>query len=204
MQLSRKALIFVFTAVLGAGVAAQRGGGGTRITAGQECPPGTTEVRPGSCQAPSTPPPSIVDYRPRSTLVTAEHKVPKAKFPVIDVHSHQGQLTAESMKELVSTMDPLNLRVLTLADNISGDRLVQTIATINASPYKDRFRALAGINFSNVGPGWADKAIAQLRADIKAGALGVGEVGKQFGLRITKPDGSRLHVDDPEIDPLWD
>ena len=35
-------------------------------------------------------------------------------------------------------------------------------------------------------------------------ALGVGEVGKQFGLRITKPDGSRLKVDEPLIDPLWD
>ena len=63
---------------------------------------------------------------------------------------------------------------------------------------------LAGIDFRNVGPGWADKAIQQLRADIKAGALGVGELPKQFGLRITKPDGSRLNVDDPEIDPLWD
>ena len=102
--------------------------------------------------------------------------MPKAKFPVIDIHSHQGQLTQDSMKRLVETMDPLNLRVLTLADNISGDRLVQTIAAINASPYKDRFRALAGIDFRNVGPGWADKAIQQLRADIKAGALGVGEV----------------------------
>ena len=33
-------------------LAAQRGGGGTRIAPGQECPPGTTETRPGSCQAP--------------------------------------------------------------------------------------------------------------------------------------------------------
>jgi predicted TIM-barrel fold metal-dependent hydrolase len=204
MRFSKFFLVALVSAVIGASVAAQRGPAGTRIQPGQECPPGTTETRPGNCQAPSTPPPSILDYRPRSTLVTAEHKVPRAKFPVIDVHSHQGQLTADSMKELVSTMDPLNLRVLTLADNISGDRLVQTIAAINASPYKDRFRALAGIDFRNVGPGWAEKAIAQLHADIKAGALGVGEIGKQFGLRITKPDGSRLHVDDPNIDPLWD
>ena len=206
MRFSKTALIVLLSALVGAGLAAQgmRGGGGTRIQPGQECPPGTTETRPQTCQAPSEPAPSILDYRPRSTLVTAEHKVPKAKFPVIDVHSHQGQLTLESMKELVSTMDPLNVRVLTLADNLSGDRLVKTVEAINASPYKDRFRALAGIDFRNVGPGWADKAIAQLRADIKAGALGVGEVGKQFGLRITKPDGSRLHVDDPEIDPLWD
>src|SRR6185436_1634365 len=203
MRFSRIVVVVLMSGVVGAGLAAQRGGG-TRITAGQECPPGTTETRPGSCQAPSSPAPSIVDYRPKSTLVTAAHMVPKAKFPVIDIHSHQGQLTPDAMKRLVETMDPLNLRVLTLADNISGQRLVQTVAAINASPYKDRFRALAGINFSNVGPGWADKAIEQLRADIKAGALGVGEVGKQFGLRITKPDGSRLKVDDPDIDPLWD
>lgn len=203
MRLSKFFLVALVSAVIGASVAAQRGGG-TRIQPGQECPPGTTETRPGNCQAPSEPPPSILDYRPRSTLVVAEHKVPKAKFPVIDVHSHQGQLTAESMKELISTMDPLNLRVLTLADNLSGDRLVKTIEAINASPYKDRFRALAGIDFRNVGPGWADKAIAQLHADIKAGALGVGELPKQFGLRVMKPDGTRLHVDDPNIDPLWD
>src|ERR1700754_1393725 len=119
MQISRTALVIIFSGAIGAGLAAQRGGGGTRIAAGQECPPGTTETRPGSCQAPQTAPPSIVDYRPKSTLVTSEHKVPKAKFPVIDIHSHQGSLTQDSMKRLIETMDPLNLRVLTLADNIS-------------------------------------------------------------------------------------
>src|SRR5918993_5293397 len=103
------ALVISVTAV--AALTAQRGGG-TRIAPGQECPPGTTEVRPGNCQAPSEPAPSILDYRPRSTLVTVEHKVPRAKFPVIDIHSHQGQLNPESMQRLVSTMDPLNLRVL--------------------------------------------------------------------------------------------
>ena len=50
----------------------------------------------------------------------------------------------------------------------------------------------------------ATRRSQQLEADIKAGAIGVGEVGKQFGLRTTKPDGSRLKVDDPELDPLWD
>src|SRR5262245_25600031 len=123
MRFTRTALIVFISGALGAGLAAQRGGGGQRIQPGQECPPGTTEVRPGSCQAPSSAAPSIIDYRPRTTLVTAEHKVPKAKFPVIDIHSHQGSINAESMKRLVETMDPLNLRVLTLADNISGERL---------------------------------------------------------------------------------
>ena len=47
---------------------------------------------------------------------------------------------------------------------------------------KDRVRVLTGINFRNVGPGWAEKAIAQLEADVAAGAVGIGEIGKGFGL----------------------
>jgi hypothetical protein len=100
-------------------------------------------------------------------------------------------------------MDKLNLRVMVSADNSSGDRLTRALAAINASTHKDRFRVLAGINFSNVGPDWGARAVAQLEADIKAGAVGVGEVPKSFGLRNRKPDGSRLRIDDPELDPIW-
>ena len=98
-------------------------------------------------------------------------------------------------------MDKLNVRVLVSADNLSGDRLTRSLQAINASPYKDRFRVLAGIDFRNVGPGWGAKAVAQLEADVKAGAVGVGEVAKSFGLTIRKPDGSRLKVDDPGARP---
>ena len=63
--------------------APQGGRGGRASTppdANGECPKGTTLVRIGSCQAPEFPAPSIVDYRPKSTLVTEAHLVPKAKF----------------------------------------------------------------------------------------------------------------------------
>src|SRR4029077_12547823 len=84
-------------------------------------------------------------------------------------------------------------------------RLQKTIASIRASEkMKDRVRVLAGINFQNVGPGWAQKAIAQLEADVAAGAVGVGEISKGFGLSTKKPDGSRLKLDDPELDPIWE
>src|SRR5262245_61888554 len=113
-----------------------RGGmGGTRIKPGDECPPGTTEVRPGACQAPEFPAPSILDYRPRSTLVTAEHKVPKAKFPAIDIHGHANLSTPEALASMVKELDALNVRVYVSADNSSGDRLVRTLQTVNASPY---------------------------------------------------------------------
>jgi predicted TIM-barrel fold metal-dependent hydrolase len=68
---------------------------------------------------------------------------------------------------------------------------------------KDRVRVLAGVDFSNVGPGWADKAVKQLNADIAAGAVGVGEILKFVGLREKKADGSRLKIDDPDLDPVW-
>jgi predicted TIM-barrel fold metal-dependent hydrolase len=163
-----------------------------------------TEVRPQSCQAPEFPVPSIVDYRPRSTLVAEEHLVPRARFPVVDVHGHAGQLSNPGVIEsMVASLDEINVQVYIAADNVSGDRLVQTLAAIEASPFKDRFRVLAGIDFRNVGPGWGERAVAQLEADIAAGAIGVGEISKSFGLTITKPDGSRLHIDDPELDPIW-
>ncbi|MGQ0737180.1 MAG: amidohydrolase family protein [Acidobacteriota bacterium] len=196
--------IAVVMVALASGVGARQGRGGSRIGPAEQCPPGTTQTRPGSCQAPEMPAPSILDYRPRSTLVTAEHKVPKAKFPAIDIHGHApGLSTADGLARLVAAMDALNLRVMVSADNSSGTRLVRTLEVINASPHKDRFRVLAGIDVRDVGPGWAEGAVRQLEADIKAGAVGVGEVPKSFGLNIRKRDGSRLRVDDPELDPLW-
>jgi uncharacterized protein len=184
---------------------AQRGQG-TSIKPGEECPPGMTEVRPGNCQAPTMPPPSIVDYRPHSTLVTAAHPVPRAKYPAIDFHGHPGNrvMSAQALATMVSELDQLNVGLMVAADNLSGDRLRQALATITASPQKDRVRVLAGIDFRDVGPGWADKAVQQLEADIKAGAVGVGEISKSLGLSITKRDGSRLKIDDPDLDPIWE
>jgi uncharacterized protein len=204
MSRSTVVAVLLGLGVLGAAAAAQQGGARIRISPGESCPPGTTETRPGACQAPDTAPPSIVDYRPRSTLVTDAHPVPKAKFPAIDVHGHPPALTSpEAINNVVAAMDALNIRVLVSADNSSGERLTRSLQAINASPHKDRFRVLAGIDFRNVGPGWGDKAVRQLEADIKAGAAGVGEIAKSFGLTTRKPDGSRLKVDDPELDPIW-
>jgi uncharacterized protein len=185
-----------------------RGGGrGTPIPAGESCPPGTTEIRPRSCMAPELPAPSIVDYRPHSTLVVPVHMVKTAKYPAIDFHGHpQGLLSsAEGLATMGAALDSLNVRMMISADNSSGDRLKNALANIRASEkMKDRVRMLAGINFQNVGPGWAQKAVAQLEADVAAGAVGVGEIPKSLGLSIKKPDGSRLKIDDPELDPIWD
>ncbi len=188
---------------------AQPGGfrGGTTIGPGEQCPAGTTEIRPRTCMAPETPAPSIVDYRPRSTLVVPEHPVPRAKYPVIDFHGHPGGAIGnpDNMAKLQGELDALNVRLMIAAENMSGERLQRAVALINASPtMKDRVRVFAGINFQNVGPGWAERAVQQLEADVAAGAVGVGEISKGLGLSIRKPDGSRLRIDDPELDPIWE
>src|SRR4029079_2503685 len=74
----------------------------TSIKPGESCPPGTTEIRPRSCMGPEDAAPSILDYRPRSTLVVPEHVVKTARYPAIDFHGHpQGMLgSVESLAHL--------------------------------------------------------------------------------------------------------
>jgi uncharacterized protein len=205
---SRALLVATFgTAFLGHALSAQPGGDrATSIRPGESCPPGMTEIRPRSCMRPQEDAPSILDYRPRSTLVTPAHLVKKARYPAIDFHGHpQGMLgSVESLARLGADLDGLNVRMIIVANNVSGDALKRMIATINASPaMKDRVRVLAGINFQNVGPGWAERAVAQLEADVAAGAVGIGEIPKDFGQTIRKANGSRLALDDRELDPIW-
>ena len=173
----------------------------TPLTASGECPPGQTEVRAGRCQAPEFPPPSIVDYRPKSTLVVEAHPVPKAKFPVVDIHSHQAA-TGESMGRLVREMDALNLRVLNNLSGGSGERLKQNVQAIRGGPYRDRFSVFANLDFAGFAPGWGAKTAAQLEQDVKNGAIGL-KIFKDLGMTTRKGDGSRIAIDDVELDPVW-
>ena len=172
------------------------------------CPAGTTEIRPGRCMAPSAPAPSILDYRPHTTLVVPEHIKRTAKFPVIDWHGHPDDpflATTEGLSSLGAELDGINVRVMVVADDMTGEELRRAAELVRSSPsMKDRVRFLAGIDFRDVGPGWSARATAQLERDVAAGAVGVGELSKRFGLSIKKADGTRLKLDDPELDPIWD
>jgi predicted TIM-barrel fold metal-dependent hydrolase len=166
--------------------------------------PGQLRPRPGTGEQPEFPPPSIVDYKPRTTLVVPVHKVPKAKFPVIDIHGHPPDVSSpEAVKNLVGLMSPLNLQMMVQTNSGSGDRLHQSLTSIAASGHKDRVAVFTNVSLRDVGPGWGARAASQLAADVKAGALGLGEIGKTLGLGTRKSDGTRLTVDDPELDPLW-
>ena len=183
------------------------------VVAGQDRPealpaptrPGGQRARPGDGRTPEFPEPTITQYKPRSTLKAAQHPVPKAKFPVIDIHSHQPTpISEEQFATVVRGMDANNLRVLVNASGAQGDRLVRAVTALEASRFTNRMVQFTDIDFRNVGPGWSAKAVAQLEADTQAGALGIGEISKAFGLRIRKADGTRLKIDDPELDPVWE
>jgi len=181
-----------------------RGGGGVPIGPGEECPAGMTEWRPGACRAPEFPAPSILDYRPRTTLVTTETPVPRAKFPVVDSHNHT-TITAQNIDQMIRDMDALNLRVLV---NLSGgsnpDQVKQKVDFIRNSPHADRFRVFANVEWNGAGgPGWAENAVSQLEQSVANGAVGL-KIAKNLGLTARAADGTRLRVDDPALKPIWD
>ena len=64
-------------ASVGAGLVA----GVPRIAAPQTPPPVASEAQQGAALA-------LDDFQPRSMLVVPEHPVERARFPVVDVHTH--------------------------------------------------------------------------------------------------------------------
>ena len=161
--------------------------------------------RPGQDRQPTLPPPTILEYQPQSTLVVPEHEVPRARFPVVDLHGHPPTLDSrENIDRVIAAMDELNIQVMVQARPSSGDRLRSQIEAVREAGYQDRFVFFASLDLSDVGPGSGARIAAQLEEDVAAGAVGIGEIGKGFGLTTRKADGTRLQMDDPELDIVWE
>ena len=166
-------------------------------------PPGQIRPRPAEGRKPELKPPTILEYKPKSLLVVPQHPVSRAKFPVIDMHSHQPTpISAGEFDRVMKGMEANNLRVLVNLSGSSGSRLRQGVEALRASKYTDRMVLFANVDFGGVGPGFGARAARQLEADVKAGAVGL-KVFKDLGMFDRKADGSRLRVDDPELDPIW-
>ncbi|MDO6517877.1 amidohydrolase family protein [Zobellia uliginosa] len=145
---------------------------------------------------------SFEDYNPKSTLVVPGHEISKAKYPFVDIHSHQRNMGASRLKSLVADMDALNEAVMVNLSGGSGSGLAESVDNI-AKNYPNRFVVFANVDFDGAGkPGWTEKAVAQLEADIKNGAKGL-KVFKSLGLRNVDNEGKRLAVDDERLDPIW-
>src|SRR5438067_10503372 len=143
---------------------------------------GQIRPRPAEGRQPEWPPPNIREYKPHSTLVVPQHPVPRAKFPVIDIHSHHPTpISPEQYEKVVKAMDQLNIRLIINLSGSWGENLRRGLAGIKSGPYPDRMVVFANIDFSNVGPGFGQHAARQLEDDIKAGTVGL-KLFKNLGL----------------------
>jgi predicted TIM-barrel fold metal-dependent hydrolase len=155
--------------------------------------------------APSDPPTMYwEEYQPRSTLVVPEHPVPRAKYPVIDVHSHQrGNMSRERLDQVVADMDALNLQVVVNLSGGTGERLRTNVENMEGA-YPERFVTFANVDFSGIDdPDFGEKAAAQLERDVAAGARGL-KIFKNLGLTVKDGTGARVPTDDPRLDALWE
>src|SRR5436190_1828198 len=109
--------------------------------------------------------PTIQEYNPQSTLVLKEHKIERAKFPFIDIHSHHWNPTPEHVDQLVKEMDTINLRVLVNLSGGTGEELKKTVATMKGR-YPTRFVVFANPSYNDIDtPGYGPRAADRLAAD---------------------------------------
>ncbi|MEZ5401659.1 MAG: amidohydrolase family protein [Bryobacteraceae bacterium] len=146
---------------------------------------------------------SFEDYRPKSTLVVPEHKVTRARFPLVDVHGHpRGMIAPNRIDQLLKEMDDLNMAVMVNLDGRSGDRLKQTVDALRAKAPK-RFVVFANLDYTNIDdPSWSARSVKALELDVANGAAGL-KIYKNLGMDVKDSKGKRIHVDDPRLDPVW-
>ncbi len=145
---------------------------------------------------------SFEEYNPKSTLVVPEHPITRAKYPFIDIHSHQGRMGDQDISGLIADMDKMNMGIMINLSGGSGERITKAMANVNAN-YPRRFGIFANVSFEGVGrEGWGEAAAKQLELDVKNGVKGL-KVFKGLGLRDKDIEGKRIAIDDPRLNPVW-
>ncbi|MCW3117938.1 MAG: amidohydrolase 2 [Chitinophagaceae bacterium] len=145
----------------------------------------------------------LKNYRPVSIYKIPQTLVEKAKYPVVDFHTHDYPKTDAGVDEWVNTMNKAGIAksmILSYSTGAAFDSVVAKYAR-----YKDRFDIWCGFDYTGYGtPGWEKHAIAELERCYRKGAKGVGELGdKGLGEFYSKPvAGYGLHIDDPQMKPL--
>jgi predicted TIM-barrel fold metal-dependent hydrolase len=146
---------------------------------------------------------TIEEYDPKSTLVVPEHKLARAKYPFIDIHSHHWNPTPTEVDQLVKEMDTINLQVMVNLSGQSGAALKRTVDVMKGR-YPKRFVVFANMDYSDLDkPGFGERVAARLEQDVKNGAQGL-KIFKDFGMELHYSSGQRVHVDDPIFSPVFE
>ncbi|MBI5384237.1 MAG: amidohydrolase family protein [Verrucomicrobia bacterium] len=150
-----------------------------------------------------TPPDQILlkDYRPRSIFKIPETRVEKARYPIIDVHSHNYARTDADVDRWVRTMDQVGVERTIILSGNTGARFDDVFAKYRRHP--KHFEVWCGLDYTGFDqPGFGPAAIAELERCHQAGATGVGELSdKGRGLGATS-NVLGMHIDDPRMDAL--
>jgi predicted TIM-barrel fold metal-dependent hydrolase len=159
----------------------------------------------------------LKDYAPKTSLMLPQTEVAKAKFPVIDVHSHSkmnGIKTPEDVAAWVKTMDEVGVETSVVFADATGEEFDRTAALFK--PYGDRFVLYCSLDTANIdAPDYPQRAVRELERCYARGARGVGELSdKGWGLQGAMaaldaqkgplPREKRMHPDDPRLDPFWE
>jgi predicted TIM-barrel fold metal-dependent hydrolase len=146
----------------------------------------------------------LKDYRPRSIYKVPVTNIDKAKFPIIDMHSHPEPKTDAEISTWIKNMDEVGVEksiVLTMTTGKPFDKI-----NANYSKHPDRFEVWCGLDFSGHNtPGFPDSAVREITRCHDAGAKGIGEIhDKGQGLRSGKSTAPGIHPDDTRVDAIWE
>jgi predicted TIM-barrel fold metal-dependent hydrolase len=152
----------------------------------------------------------LTEFEPKSMLHVAETRIARARFPVIDFHTHissrpRSTRPATPPAELVQTMDAVNLHTMVNLTGGSGDQLATAIATFDRA-FPRRFVSMTEPTWTRASEtgyaAWQAEEVARAK---KAGAVGV-KILKTLGLYLRDggPTGKLVRVDDPRFDPMWE
>ena len=170
----------------------------------------------GQDTASTTPKLSLDEFRPRSMLKVHQTDIQRAKFPVIDVHSHFGYRlkgSSEKLDEFVRLMDRNNIAMCVSLDARLGDTLDEHQKYL-WDKYPSRFAIFVHLDWQGDGksdqpetwdchrPDFARRVAQQLKEAKQQGACGL-KFFKRFGLAYRNPDGTLLKIDDPRWNPIW-
>ncbi len=170
-------------------------------------------------EAPKSKPLDLSQYEPKSMLHVHETDVERARYPVIDIHTHLSwaaksekgvELTAERQytappSELLPLMDRRNLRALTNLTGGWGPGLVDAVNRYDKA-YPGRFYTFTEPWYPRVAePGYPQFQAQAIEDAHRAGARGL-KILKTLGLYLRQnvTSGALIKVDDPRFDPMWD
>jgi predicted TIM-barrel fold metal-dependent hydrolase len=140
------------------------------------------------------------DFQPQSTLVSEEHPVERARFPVIDYHNHLDSLEPA---DVLRVMDACGIEKIVNITMKTGDEALRMIAKFHdAEP--QRFATIGWMDWSDVTePNFVALTLQRLETLVERGAVGI-KFWKDLGLSVRDAKGELLRVDDERLVPVFD